>query len=450
MIQRGFLDVRAAHGRGGDALAAMCVAAGVRRIGMPCASGRHGGFERRAERDGVAVLALPVYQLLEQPSAAANPPELDAFLFTSPSAVAAWRDATSGRVDVRAIAIEETTRDALFEAGFEQVTNLPNPPAALIGALSHGALTCTTAPAACASRALSASSSRRPRPQERPRQPHFVVADDAAEVPVDALPGISRQGVEPLLRTVEQDLELGITSALLFGVVDTKDAHGTHGHDPNGPVQRAVQALKQRFGDDLQVITDVCLCTYTDHGHCGVVEGDRVKNDESLPLLARQAVSLAEAGADMVAPSDMMDGRVLALRDALDAEGHSDCAIMSYSAKHARTSTARSERPPRRRPRAAAGQGRKTYQMDYRNRSEAVREAVLDVEEGADVIMVKPALAYLDVIQSIRGAVDRPVAAYLVSGEYAAVEALAEKGLADRAALVHEHLTAVRRAGRTS
>ncbi|MEC8252735.1 MAG: porphobilinogen synthase [Planctomycetota bacterium] len=279
-------------------------------------------------------------------------------------------------------------------------------------------------------------------------QPHFVVADDAAEVPVDALPGISRQGVEPLLRTVEQDLELGITSALLFGVVDTKDAHGTHGHDPNGPVQRAVQALKQRFGDDLQVITDVCLCTYTDHGHCGVVEGDRVKNDESLPLLARQAVSLAEAGADMVAPSDMMDGRVLALRDALDAEGHSDCAIMSYSAKYASNFYGPFREAAASAPKGGSGpKDRKTYQMDYRNRSEAVREAVLDVEEGADVIMVKPALAYLDVIQSIRGAVDRPVAAYLVSGEYAAVEALAEKGLADRAGLVHEHLTAVRRAG---
>lgn len=279
-------------------------------------------------------------------------------------------------------------------------------------------------------------------------QPHFVVADDAAEVPVDALPGISRQGVEPLLRTVEQDLELGVTSALLFGVVDTKDAHGTAGHDPNGPVQRAVQALKARFGDDLQVITDVCLCTYTDHGHCGVVDGDRVDNDPSLPLLAQQAVSLAEAGADMVAPSDMMDGRVLAMRDALDEAGHSDCSIMSYSAKYASNFYGPFREAAASAPKGGSGpKDRKTYQMDYRNRSEAVREAVLDVEEGADVIMVKPALAYLDVIQSIRATVDRPVAAYLVSGEYAAVEALAEKGLADRASLVHEHLTAVRRAG---
>jgi len=279
-------------------------------------------------------------------------------------------------------------------------------------------------------------------------QPHFVIADDTQEVAVDALPGISRQGIEPLLRTVEQDLELGITSALLFGVVDTKDAHGTAGHDPNGPVQRAVQALKQRFGDDLQVIADVCLCTYTDHGHCGVVDGEHVRNDESLPLLARQAVSLAEAGADMVAPSDMMDGRVFALRDALDEGGFSDCSIMSYAAKYASNFYGPFREAAASAPKGGSGpKDRKTYQMDYRNRGEAVREAVLDVEEGADVIMVKPALAYLDVIQSVSDAVDRPVAAYLVSGEYAAVEALAEKGLADRASLVHEHLTAVRRAG---
>ena len=279
-------------------------------------------------------------------------------------------------------------------------------------------------------------------------QPHFVVAEDGAEEAIDALPGISRQGIERLLHTVEQDLKVGITSALLFGVVDAKDEIGSAGHDPNGPVQNAVKALKARFGDDLQVIADVCLCTYTDHGHCGVVEGDRVKNDESLPLLARQAVSLAEAGADMVAPSDMMDGRIFAMREALDDAGLTDCSIMSYAAKYASNFYGPFREAAASAPKGGSGpRDRKTYQMDYRNRTEAVREALLDVEEGADVIMVKPALAYLDVIQSVRAAVDRPVAAYLVSGEYAAVEALAERGLADRAALVHEHLTAVRRAG---
>ncbi|MEZ6038279.1 MAG: porphobilinogen synthase [Planctomycetota bacterium] len=283
-------------------------------------------------------------------------------------------------------------------------------------------------------------------------QPHFVVADDAAEIPIAALPGIHRHGVQPLLRQVEADLELGIHSVLLFGVVDgasgKKDAHGTAGHDPQSPVQRAVRALKQRFGDELFVITDVCLCTYTDHGHCGVVDGDKVLNDPSLPLLAQQAVSLAEAGADMVAPSDMMDGRIAALRRALDERGFDDVSIMSYAAKYASNFYGPFREAAASAPKGGAGpKDRKTYQMDYRNRQEAVREAKLDVEEGADIVMVKPALAYLDVIQSVRAAVDRPVAAYLVSGEYAAVEALAEKGLADRGALVHEHLTAVRRAG---
>lgn len=279
-------------------------------------------------------------------------------------------------------------------------------------------------------------------------QPHFVVADDRADVPIDALPGIHRQGKDVLLRTVERDLELGVSSVLLFGVVDTKDATGSAGHDPEGPVQRAVQALKRRFGDDLHVIADVCLCTYTDHGHCGVIDGDRVDNDPSLPLLSRQAVSLAAAGADMVAPSDMMDGRIAALRAALDDGGFDDCSIMSYAAKYASSFYGPFREAAASAPKGGTGpKDRKTYQMDYRNRDEAVREALLDVAEGADVLMVKPALAYLDVIQSVRASVDRPVAAYLVSGEYAAVEALAEKGLADRRALVHEHLTAVRRAG---
>jgi porphobilinogen synthase len=279
-------------------------------------------------------------------------------------------------------------------------------------------------------------------------QPHFVVDDDKADIPIEALTGIHRQGAGPLLKQIESDLELGIKNVLLFGVVDKKDELGTAGHDPNGPVQRSVTAIKERFGDSVHVITDVCLCTYTDHGHCGVIDGDVVRNDESLPLLAKQAVSLAEAGADMVAPSDMMDGRVFAMRDALDEAGHDNCSIMSYAAKFASNFYGPFREAAASSPKGGAGpKDRKTYQMDYRNRSEAVREAILDVEEGADVIMVKPALAYLDVIQSVRAAVDRPVAAYLVSGEYAAVEALAEKGLADRAALVHEHLTAVRRAG---
>lgn len=278
-------------------------------------------------------------------------------------------------------------------------------------------------------------------------QPHFVVAGDRANVPIPALPGIARMGKDTLLARVAEDLELGIHTALLFGVVDHKDPLGTAGEDPHGVVHEAVRALKREFGDDLLVIADVCLCTYTDHGHCGVVDGMTVQNDESLPLLARQAVSLARAGADFVAPSDMMDGRVRTIRDALDADGRTGTGILAYAAKYASNFYGPFRQAADSAPRAHGPKDRRSYQMDYRNRGEAVREALLDQQEGADLLMVKPALAYLDVIAAVKAAVQRPVAAYLVSGEYAAVEALAEKGLADRGALVHEHLHAVARAG---
>lgn len=278
-------------------------------------------------------------------------------------------------------------------------------------------------------------------------QPHFVVADDRAEVAIPALPGIARMGKDVLRRRVAADLELGIRTALLFGVVDTKDAHGTAGEDARSPVQQSTALLKREFGDDLTVIADVCLCTYTDHGHCGVVDGNHVRNDESLPLLARQAVSLARAGADLVAPSDMMDGRVRAIREALDHDGRTGVGILAYAAKYASNFYGPFRQAADSAPRAQGPKDRRTYQMDYRNRTEAVREALLDQAEGADMLMVKPALAYLDVIAAVKAATARPIAAYLVSGEYAAVEALAEKGLADRGALVHEHLHAVRRAG---
>lgn len=278
-------------------------------------------------------------------------------------------------------------------------------------------------------------------------QPHFVIAGDENEVDIPALPGIARMGKNVLLRRVEKDLELGIRTVLLFGVVDQKDPHGTAGEDPHGVVQESIRALKKQFGESLTVMADVCLCTYTDHGHCGIVDGNHVRNDESLPLLARQATSLAHAGADFVAPSDMMDGRVLAIRDALDEEGLGSVGILSYAAKYASNFYGPFRQAADSAPRAHGPKDRRTYQMDYRNRTEAVREALLDQEEGADMLMVKPALAYLDIIAAVKSAVMRPVAAYLVSGEYAAVEALAEKGLADRGALVHEHLHAVRRAG---
>ena len=278
-------------------------------------------------------------------------------------------------------------------------------------------------------------------------QPHFVVADDRTDQPIAALPGIARMGIEPLLRRVEHDRELGVRSVLLFGVTDKKDPHGRTGEDPNGPAHRAVAALKRRFGDDLTVMADVCLCTYTDHGHCGVLHDGRVANDPSLPLLAAQATSLAAAGADVIAPSDMMDGRVRAIREALDRGGFAEAAIMSYAAKYASSFYGPFREAADSAPKNAGPKDRKSYQMDYRNGREAVREALLDQAEGADILMVKPALAYLDVIAAVRGAVDRPVAAYLVSGEYAAIKLLAREGLANEADLVREHFTAVRRAG---
>ncbi|GAB4153889.1 MAG: porphobilinogen synthase [Planctomycetota bacterium] len=278
-------------------------------------------------------------------------------------------------------------------------------------------------------------------------QPHFVIEEDDRETPIPAMPGISRMGREPLLRRVARDRELGIRAVLLFGVVEDKDPLGKKGEDENGPVHRAIASLKREFGEDLLVIADVCLCTYTDHGHCGVVADGKVRNDESLPLLAAQAVSLARCGADVIAPSDMMDGRVAAIRRALDQEGFSDRGILSYAAKYASTFYGPFREAADSAPRDRGPKDRKTYQMDYRNAREAVREALLDEQEGADILMVKPALAYLDVISAVKASTDLPLAAYLVSGEYAAIEALAEKGLGDRGRLVHEHLHAVKRAG---
>src|SRR5690606_11801822 len=227
-----------------------------------------------------------------------------------------------------------------------------------------------------------------------------------------------------------------------------KDSTGSAGADPEGALPRAITALKRRFGDALTVFADVCLCTYTDHGHCGVIEGGDVANDATLPHLVLQAVCLAEAGADCVAPSDMMDGRVRAIREGLDARGLVGCGILSYAAKFASAFYGPFRVAADSAPRAGGGpRDRKGYQMDPRNAREAVREARLDAAEGADMLMVKPALAYLDVIARVRAATDLPLAAYLVSGEYAALELLAREGLGNLPDLVREHFHAVRRAG---
>ncbi len=276
--------------------------------------------------------------------------------------------------------------------------------------------------------------------------PHFVLPVDRAEEPVPSLPGIALMGVETLLGQVESDLALGIRSVLLFGhpVKGTKSPGGEAAADAGGAVQRAVGRLKAAFGDSLVVMTDVCLCAYTDHGHCGLIEGGDVDNDSSLRPLVETALSHARAGADVVAPSDMMDGRAGAIRDALDAEGLGNVAVLSYTAKYASAYYG----PFRDAADSAPAHGdRQSYQMDCRNAREAVREAELDEGEGADVLMVKPALAYLDVIAAVRAATTLPLAAYNVSGEYAAVKAAAARGWLDEARVVRENLMGIRRAG---
>ncbi|MFS8608039.1 MAG: porphobilinogen synthase, partial [Gammaproteobacteria bacterium] len=253
-------------------------------------------------------------------------------------------------------------------------------------------------------------------------------------------------GIENLLRQIESDRKLGIRAVLLFGHPEegTKSPDGAAAAAANGAVQRAVERLKREHGDELIVMTDVCLCAYTSHGHCGIVKDGYVDNDASLKPLVDAALSHARAGADVVAPSDMMDGRVGAIRDALDAHGFEHVALLSYAVKYASAYYG----PFREAADSAPEHGdRKTYQMDCRNVREALRESELDTDEGADMLMVKPALAYLDVIRSVREISDLPLAAYNVSGEYSAVKAAAANGWLDEPAIVRENLIAIRRAG---
>ncbi|MEA3245124.1 MAG: porphobilinogen synthase [Gemmatimonadota bacterium] len=276
--------------------------------------------------------------------------------------------------------------------------------------------------------------------------PHFVLPGDATEEPIPSMPDIARMGVTPLLRTVERDLALGVRTVLLFGTpaAGEKDATGSAACRADGAVPRALRALRRQFGDDAVLMTDVCLCAYTSHGHCGVLANGAVDNDASLPLLAGMAAAHADAGADVVAPSDMMDGRVAAIRDALDAAGHANTAILSYAVKYASAYYG----PFRDAADSSPQHGdRRAYQMDVRNGAEALREAALDEAEGADMLMVKPALAYLDVIRRVREASTLPLLAYNVSGEYSAVKAAAAAGWLDEPAVVRENLHAMRRAG---
>ena len=281
----------------------------------------------------------------------------------------------------------------------------------------------------------------------RPSQlvlPMFAVAGEGIRQPVDALPGIARLSPDLMVEEARAAYEAGVGGVLLFGVTDQKDAVATSAHADDGVVQQAVRALKAGV-PDLVVITDVCLCAYTDHGHCGLLDAEgEVDNDPSLDVIARTAVSHARAGADVVAPSDMMDGRVGAIRSALDSSGHETTAIMSYSAKYASAFYG----PFREAAGSAPGHGdRRGYQMDPPNIREALREVRADVAEGADMVMVKPAATYLDVVHAVRGATDLPVAAYHVSGEYSMIKAAAERGWLDERQAMMETLTAIVRAG---
>jgi porphobilinogen synthase len=273
--------------------------------------------------------------------------------------------------------------------------------------------------------------------------PMFVVEGRGIRQEVVSMPGIARFSPDRLPPEIDEITRLGIPSVILFGIPQHKDEAGSSAYDPDGVIQKAVRAVKQ-LAPELLVITDVCLCEYTSHGHCGIVDGDRVDNDKTLPLLARVALSHAEVGADMVAPSDMMDGRVRTIRQELDKNGFSDIPILSYAAKYASAFYG----PFREAAESAPEFGdRRSYQMDPANAREALREVEQDIAEGADIIMVKPALAYLDVIRRVRDTFNCPLAAYNVSGEYAMVKAAAQKGWLDEKAVVTETLTAIKRAG---
>jgi porphobilinogen synthase len=274
--------------------------------------------------------------------------------------------------------------------------------------------------------------------------PYFIVPGKKEKHPIAAMPGINHFSVNELLRDVEKGLTLGINKILLFGVGEEKTKDASSSFSNNSVVVKAVKELKKNFGEDLYVITDVCVCAYTTHGHCGILHDDYVHNDYSVEVLAQMALAHAQAGADMVAPSDMMDGRVSAMRNLLDTKGFENTSIMSYAIKFSSSYYG----PFREAADSAPQKGdRKSYQMDFRNGREALKEGLLDEEEGADILMVKPALAYMDVISNLRANTLLPVACYNVSGEYSMVKAAAKNGWIDEQKIVMENMHAFSRAG---
>lgn len=273
--------------------------------------------------------------------------------------------------------------------------------------------------------------------------PIFVMEGEKIKNPVESMPGIYQYSIDCLDEILEQVKTADIGGIMLFGIPTHKDPYGSQAYAPDGITQRAVRYIKEQY-PALYIVVDVCLCEYTSHGHCGMICGEEVLNDETLPYLVKMAVSLAEAGADMVAPSDMMDGRVEAIRTGLDQAGFTQTPIMAYSAKFASGYYG----PFREAAHSAPGFGdRKSYQMDYDNGQEALREIRADIDEGADIVMVKPALAYLDVLKEASLTFNMPLAVYNVSGEYAMVKAAAANGWIDERRIVMENLTAMKRAG---
>lgn len=273
--------------------------------------------------------------------------------------------------------------------------------------------------------------------------PIFVIEGSGIQNPVDSMPGIYQYSIDRLDAELDRIWESGVRSILIFGIPAHKDAVGSSAYDDNGVTQQAIRYIKKRY-PELLIIADVCLCEYTSHGHCGLISGEKILNDATLPLLGKMSVSLAKAGADVIAPSDMMDGRVGFIRKALDENGLEDIAIMAYSAKYASGYYA----PFRDAAHSAPGFGdRKTYQMDPANVKEALREVEADIAEGADMVMVKPGLAYLDVVRAVADRFDYPLVVYNVSGEYAMVKAAAANGWIDEKRIVMENITAMKRAG---
>lgn len=274
--------------------------------------------------------------------------------------------------------------------------------------------------------------------------PYFIVPGNGVKHGIDSMPGVNHFSTDMLIRDVEKGLELGVNKIMLFGVGDEKSEDARSAFHDHSLVPAAVRELKKNFGDDLYVVTDVCVCSYTTHGHCGILKDDYVQNDETVEVIAKMALTHAQAGADMLAPSDMMDGRIGAMRNLLDQNGYVNAAIMSHATKFASAYYG----PFREAADCAPGKGdRKAYQMDFRNPEEALREALLDQSEGADVLMVKPALAYMDVIHNLKQNTDLPIACYNVSGEYAMVKAAAQKGWIDEQKIVMETMYAFARAG---